>query len=116
MKEINHIGSFTHNQNSQVEYSNSEIGTFSGGFNGNFSGTLTGSFLGNFTGSLSGTVANISGKNLIINGTMEIDQRKEGVSLSIDAELWTLDRWKTRRGGTGIFSAIRSTTVPARIP
>lgn len=45
---------------------------------------------------------------------MEIDQRKEGVSLSIAAdELMSLDRWRTRRvAAGGTYSVVRSTTVP----
>jgi len=77
-------------------------------------GTLSGNFNGNMTGTFTGSIANISGRNIIINGAMEIDQRKEGVSLSIAADqLMSLDRWRTRRNGTGNYSIIRSTEVPA---
>jgi hypothetical protein len=80
-----------------------------------FSGTFTGSYIGNFSGTFTGSIANISGRNIIINGAMEIDQRKEGVSLSIAAdELMSLDRWRTRRvAAGGTYSVQRSTTAPA---
>jgi hypothetical protein len=46
---------------------------------------------------------------------MEIDQRKEGVSLSIGAdELMSLDRWRCRKvAAGGTYTVQRSTTAPA---
>ena len=53
------------------------------------------------------------GRNRIINGAMEIDQRNAGALLSAPQNLYTVDRWSTYYNGGGVYSAQQSTTVPS---
>lgn len=54
-----------------------------------------------------------SGRNKIINGAMEIDQRNGGAIFSAPADSsYVLDRWKTQTSGGGVYSVQQSTTVP----
>jgi hypothetical protein len=57
-------------------------------------------------------------RNRLINGSMVIDQRNAGASVTPTADsTYTLDRWKTRNGGgAGRFSVIQSSTSAANFP
>ena len=55
-------------------------------------------------------------KNRIINGAMVIDQRNAGASVTINSDVFTLDRWRTYQSQTGKFSVQQnagSVTPPA---
>jgi len=59
------------------------------------------------------TAYNTMGKNRIINGAMEIDQRNAGASVSVDGGAsYTLDRYLCQDNTDGSFSVQRSTTAP----
>jgi len=59
------------------------------------------------------TAYNTMGKNRIINGAMEIDQRNAGASVSVDnGASYTLDRYLCQDNTDGSFSVQRSTTAP----
>jgi len=56
---------------------------------------------------------NTMGKNRIINGAMEIDQRNAGASKSVSGnDIYTLDRYKGWANGGGVFSVQQSSTAP----
>ena len=59
------------------------------------------------------TAYNTMGKNRIINGAMEIDQRNAGASVSVNGnDIYTLDRFKGWANGGGVFSVQQSSTAP----
>ena len=56
------------------------------------------------------------GKNLIINGAMQVDQRNSGGSTTINstANIYTLDRWMASGVlSDGVFTVVQSTEAPA---
>tara|TARA_R110000868_G_scaffold13553_8_gene63053 strand:- start:995 stop:2386 length:1392 start_codon:yes stop_codon:yes gene_type:complete len=55
----------------------------------------------------------LTGKNKIINGAMEIDQRNVGAASSTALNTYWLDRWNGGTSGTGVFTIQQSTTAPA---
>ena len=69
----------------------------------------------------SGVLTNCTGvqytgfKNRIINGSMVIDQRNAGasVTLSSPTAVYTIDRWKASNVSDGVFTIQQSSTVPA---
>ena len=60
------------------------------------------------------TESNMAGRNRLINSDMRIDQRNAGASVTL-ANTYGLDRWAGHYlgGGSGRFTAQRSTTAPA---
>lgn len=58
--------------------------------------------------------SNFGFKNRLINGSMMIDQRNAGASVSVstDSLNYSIDRWKVGANGGGVFSAQQSTTAP----
>lgn len=59
------------------------------------------------------TVYNTMGKNRIINGAMQIDQRNAGASVTPAApNQYTLDRWKADISVSSKYSAQQSSTAP----
>ena len=60
------------------------------------------------------TAYNTMGKNRIINGAMEIDQRNAGASVSTSSGsgVWTVDRWIAQYNNTSKFTIQQSSTAP----
>lgn len=56
----------------------------------------------------------LTGRNLIINGAMQVAQRNTSVaSLSSTATYSTCDRWEVQYGSSGTFTESQSTTAPS---
>ena len=56
----------------------------------------------------------ITGRNLVINGAMQVAQRSTSVaSLSSTATYSTCDRWEVQYGSSGTFTESQSTTAPS---
>ena len=51
-------------------------------------------------------------KNRIINGSMVVDQRNNGSSVTPSNGTYTLDRWKAYLNGGGAYSVQKSSTAP----
>lgn len=60
-----------------------------------------------------GTGQSASFRNRIINGDMRIDQRNAGGVVTINTNLFTVDRWQADEGGMNSYTAQQSTTAPA---
>ena len=58
------------------------------------------------------TAYNTMGKNRIINGAMEIDQRNAGASVTPTTSGYTLDRWQATLAAASKFSVQQSSTAP----
>jgi hypothetical protein len=56
------------------------------------------------------TESNMAGRNLIINGAMQVSQR--GASFTNVVSQYTLDRWKVYRTGTAEYTVTRSSDAP----
>jgi hypothetical protein len=55
------------------------------------------------------------GRNRIINGSMQIDQRNNGASVTPTSPgaTYTLDRWRVETAGGGVYTVQRSTVAPS---
>ena len=53
----------------------------------------------------------LTGRNLIINGAMQVDQRNSGSSVSAPHNTYTLDRLNTYQSGGGAYSVQQQTSV-----
>ena len=61
----------------------------------------------------SASAGGITGRNIIINGAMQVAQRATSVaSLSSTATYSTCDRWEVQYGSSGTFTESQSTTAP----
>jgi len=61
------------------------------------------------------TAYNTMGKNRIINGAMEIDQRNAGASVTVPTgnDAYNIDRWNAQNDTDGTLTVQQSTTAPA---
>ena len=71
-------------------------------------------FAGNMIFSDGSNLSNgyLSFKNRIINGSMVVDQRNNGSSVTPSNGTYTLDRWKAYLNGGGAYSVQKSSTAP----
>jgi hypothetical protein len=84
--------------------------------NPEFSGnaTVTGTLTVNSTASINGSnlPQQFGFRNLLINGDMRIAQRGTSVASHSADSYTTVDRWKTRVGGLGVWTVSQDTDVP----
>lgn len=59
------------------------------------------------------TESNMAGRNRIINGGMDIDQRNAGASVTPAQDNFMTDRWKWGQSQSSKFTAQQSTTAPS---